>query len=65
MRKTKGRDTIRAARVQKTSEVTGLSPRQVRRVTQGDQQNEKVMEVYMKIEEGENLLLEAVKQLVP
>ena len=65
MRKTRGRDTIKAARVIKTADVTGVSKRQVRRVIEGDQKNDKILEVYMEIEEGENLLLEAVKKAVP
>jgi hypothetical protein len=63
--KRKRRDIIKAARVLKTSKVTGVSQRQVQRVIEGSRMNENVLSVFMKLEEGENLLLEAVKQAVP
>ena len=66
LRKTKPRDPVIAARVKRTSELIGVSPRQVYRVIQGEQQNEKIMDTYMFLMEGEeNLLIEAVKKAVP
>lgn len=61
----KNLSTIKAATVIKTAIVTGVGQRQVQRVIKGEQKNDKVIEVFMKIEEGENLLLEAVKKAVP
>lgn len=65
MRKAKARDIIKAALIKKTSDLTGVSRRQVRRVIEGSQVNEKVLSVYMRIQEGETLLMKAVKELVP
>ena len=65
MEKPKKRDTVKAARIKKTAELTGVSDRSVRRVINGDQDNPTVMQVYLELEEGENALLTAVKQLVP
>lgn len=63
--KTKRRDIIKAARVRKTADLTGVSQRHVQRVIEGSRMNDNVLTVFMKIEEGENQLLEAVKNLVP
>ncbi len=57
--------TITAARIIKTAEVVAKTPRQVQRVLKGEQKNDKVIEVFMRIEEGENILLDAIKKLVP
>jgi ATP-dependent phosphoenolpyruvate carboxykinase len=74
MEKTTGRDTVKAALVLKTSEITGLSPRSVNRVLDGNQNNESVLSVHMELQEGfqevvekvqTNFLLEAVNKLVP
>lgn len=65
MEKSKTRDIQKAARVQKVAEITGYSKRQVQRVINGDQENEMIMRTYMEIAEGENLLLQQVKLLVP
>ena len=48
----------------KTAIITGKSTRQVARVISGDSENEKVMEVYMFLNENENKLLAAAKKLV-
>ena len=64
-RKIKDRDTIRAARVKKTAGIIGVSERTVRRVINGDTDNENVMSAFMLITEGENKLLNEVKKLVP
>lgn len=66
MRNTKKRDAENAIRVKRTAEVVGVSIRTVERVIKGEQINEKVLEVYMFLQEGEqNLLLEAVEKAVP
>ncbi len=63
--KTKARDTIKAARIQRTAELTGLSVRQVRRVNECESENETVISVLMALQEGENKLIQEVKKLVP
>jgi hypothetical protein len=65
LKKTRGRDAESATRVKRTAHICGVSQRTVRRVIRGDQINEKVMLVYMRFSEGENLLVEAVKKAVP
>jgi hypothetical protein len=69
MEKTKKRDTERAARIKKTSRITGVDVRSVQRVLNGDQENEFVFDVYMAIaeeeEKMENKLIDAVKELIP
>ena len=64
MKKTRKRNSEVAVRVQKTAIITGKSTRQVARVISGDSENEKVMEVYMFLNENENKLLAAAKKLV-
>lgn len=64
------RDPETAIRVKRTAELVGVSTRTVYRVIIGDPTvekftAEKVMTVYMELKEGENQLIEAVKQLVP
>ncbi len=70
----KKRDAETAARVKLTADITGLDVRSVYRIISGDQNNPKVLEVYMQLQEGtimlaetikENLLLKAVNELVP
>ena len=65
MDKKGNRDAIRAARVKRTAEITGVSERHVNRVMIGDQENDKVVLVFMELKEGENKLVEAAKKLVP
>ena len=62
LRKTIQRDPVRAARVKTVAELLGVSKRQVYRVIDGEQKNDLILETYMQINEGENLLLTAVKQ---
>jgi hypothetical protein len=64
-RKMAKRNIIQAARVQKTRDLTGKSARHIRRVINGECENEEVMMVYMELAEGENKLLQAVKTLLP
>lgn len=59
------RDAINAARVIKTAECVGVSTSLVQKVIRGDRNNDKVLSVFMEIQEGENALLEQVKKLVP
>jgi hypothetical protein len=72
--KTNSRDIVKAAIVQKTSEITGLSQRSVNRVLNGNQNNDAVLEVHMELQEKfedaveevkTNFLLKAVEELVP
>ena len=65
MEKTQRRDTIRAARVKRTAEIVGVSERYVNMVLEGERENEEVMIAFMELKEGENLLVESVKKLVP
>lgn len=55
------RESWQASLVRKTADLTGLSTRQVRRVINGDCDNQLVMSTYMTLWEGENTLLETVK----
>lgn len=69
MEKTRKRDTERAARIIKTARIAGVSEKSVRRVLNGEQENEYVLDVYMALAEEdekiENELIEAVKELIP
>ena len=58
------RDARRAANIIDTSEVVGVSTRQVQRVLAGDQENENVLTVFMELSERKNLLIEEVKKLI-
>ena len=63
------RDTIRAARVQRTADITGVTPRAVRYILNGERENDDVLMVYMEIKEMEekldNDLKNEVNKLVP
>jgi hypothetical protein len=59
------RDIKKAATVQETAELTGLSTRSIRRVLEQKQENAKAMAVFMELTEGKNLLIERVKEMVP
>ncbi len=59
------RDAKRAATVKETAMLVGVSQRYVRMVMAGDRENDKVIEVFMELTEGKNLLLQEVKKLVP
>lgn len=61
----KNRDVRRAAIIDCTAEVRGVSKRSVQRVLSGDQTNERILSTYFDIDEGLNLLLQNVKLLVP
>lgn len=65
MKNTITRDTVNAARVHRVAEMAGVSKRYVRMVIKGKRENEQVLRAYMELAEGENALLEAVKELVP
>ncbi|MFN4248931.1 MAG: hypothetical protein ACK4EY_14485 [Flavipsychrobacter sp.] len=65
MEKNKIRNTEQAAIVHKVARLAGVSKRQVYRVINGEQINEKIMTAYMELLEGEASLLEAVKKAVP
>ena len=58
------RNVWQAALVRKTADITRKSTRQIRRVINGECENEEVMSVYMMLAEGENELLKSVKELV-
>lgn len=59
------RDTKRAALIQETAHITGVSVRSVRRVLDNQQRNEDVIAVYMTLLEGMSNLQKQVRQLVP
>lgn len=63
--KRKQRNALEAARIQRTSEITGVSVRMVQMVVKGDRKNEEVFTTYMTLYEGENELVKAVKELIP
>jgi response regulator of citrate/malate metabolism len=58
-------DPLKAAKVKMTADIHRVSTRQVYRVIEGRQKNEKIIDVYMQLDEGINLLIEAVKKEVP
>jgi predicted transcriptional regulator len=67
------RDPEKTARVKKVAQITGVSPRTVYRVIDGDvttQKREEILSTYMELQEGENevfenLLIKAVQKAVP
>ena len=63
--KTRGRDSENATRVARTAALCGVSVQWVRKVIRGDASDEKVLKVFMELQEGENALLEEVQKLVP
>lgn len=65
MNKPNQRDSEVATRVKRTADISGVSKRYVYLVLNGDRNDENVMATYMRLQEGENLLLQAVKELVP
>lgn len=65
IRKTRKRDTVRAATVLETAGILGISQRQVQKVMAGDSENDKVVAVFMELTERKSALLEEVKQLIP
>ncbi len=65
MEKTKKRNTLQAAMVQRVADICKLTPRQVRRVIKGDSKNEDVLRIYMELQEGENELIKHIKEIIP
>lgn len=65
MKKTIKRDAFRASMVNKTADIVGVTPRQVRRIINGACKNERALTVYMNLLEGNNKLVKEVKALVP
>lgn len=61
MAKGKKRDSIST----KTARIMGLSYDYVRRVRNGERENEKVMEVVMMLREGESRLIKEIEKIVP
>ena len=59
------RNPEKAALVAMTSQITGVSIRQVYRVLAGDQENDFVFSAYMTMLEEFSKLPDAVRQLVP
>ena len=68
MDKTKHRDPIRYARILRTAKIIGVSPRQVRRVCEGEQKNNEVVDTMVRLKQAEdyldNMLLKEVKKLI-
>ena len=58
-------DIYRAAKIKRTAELVGVSQRFVNYVLNGERESEDVMAVFMELQEGENKLLKAVKELLP
>lgn len=65
MKKRKKEDPEQKALVRKLSRITGYSERQIERVIKAESENERVLDAYMFLHEGNNRLVEAVKELVP
>lgn len=63
--KTGSRAADRAAIVQKVADLHEITPRHVRRILNGESENEEVIGTYMFLLQGQNLLLESAKKLVP
>ena len=59
------RNIKRAALIQETADLTGVSVRSVRRVLENERKNETVVTVYMTLLEGTNNLIKEVAALVP
>lgn len=65
MSKTSTRDVVRAARIKRTAEIVRVSVRYVQLVLNGDRADEEVLSVFMTLDEGENKLVQAVKEMIP
>ncbi|MBN8834604.1 MAG: hypothetical protein ABS68_00080 [Niastella sp. SCN 39-18] len=59
------RDIRRAATVEETAGLLGISKNYVQKVMRGDRENDEVVAVFMELSERKNYLLEEVKKLVP
>ena len=69
MNQNRGRSKRRAAIVERTAEITGVTKRYVNLVMAGNRNNDHVALVFMELKEGftetENNLVETAKKLVP
>ena len=65
MKNQEKRDVRRAANIKDTAEAMGVSTSLVRKTLDMTRNNDKVVEVFMFLHEGKNLLLEEAKRLVP
>ena len=69
MKKTRNRDSERAALVPKVANITGYSEETVKKVIRDERKNELILSTYMDLQETlrtrENYLLIAVKNLIP
>lgn len=65
LRYPKKRSAKRAALIEVTAVLRGVSTRQVQRVLAGDQNNDKVVDTYMELNEGFDKLIDEVKKMVP
>lgn len=61
----RGKDAIKTALVKKTARITGVSARHVYRILSADRENEQVLDVYMRLLEFDNVLVDYVEKLVP
>jgi hypothetical protein len=65
MEKKGNRDTVRAAKIKLTSEIVRVSDRQVQRVLNAERVNEKVVSVYMYLDEGMDKLVKEAQRICP
>lgn len=61
----KKRDSKRATLIKMTAESIGVSPETVKKVLNMERKNNKVLAIYMTLDEGVNLLLQEVKRIAP
>lgn len=54
-----------AARVLNTATLAGVSTRSVQRIIKDEQENNKVLGIYIELIQRESLMIEEVKKLVP
>jgi len=60
----KQRSAERAARVKRVAEMFDVDVSHVNKVLNGTRMNDEIIDAYIKLETGENLLVSAVKKLV-
>jgi hypothetical protein len=65
MNKAIQRDSEVATRVKRTAILVGVSERYVYHVLNGERNSEEVLNIYMQLQEGEQILINAVKELIP
>ena len=58
------RNAARAARVKTVAKMFEVTERHVNNVLSGDRINQEIIDAFLQLEQGENLLLNAVKQSV-